>query len=433
MNKYTPRDYSASEKWLARAEQTIPLGSQTFSKSKTQFPVGAAPLYLEKGKGAKVWDIDGNEYLDFMNGLLCVSLGYADDDVTQAVYEQIQTGVSFSLPHKLEVEVAEKLVELIPCAEKVRFGKNGSDATSAAIRLARAYTGKDMVLVCGYHGWQDWYIGSTARNLGVPEATQALTKSFPFNDIDALKHLVEQYDGQVAAIIMEPMNVEYPKDGYLAEVQALAKAHNIVFVFDETITGCRFAKGGAQELFGVTPDLATFGKGLANGFPLSAIVGKSDIMDLMEDVFFSGTFGGETASLAAAKVVLDKVDHQDVPKQLAETGQYLLEGLERLITEYQCQSFVSTAGHPSWSFLQIADSNGYTSFELKTLFMQEMLARGILTFGSHNISLSHSKADIDELLARYQEVLPMLKDAITNRTVIEQLRCQPLEPLFKVR
>ncbi|REL34820.1 aminotransferase class III-fold pyridoxal phosphate-dependent enzyme [Thalassotalea euphylliae] len=427
------RQYPSSEQWLKRAEQTIPLGSQTFSKSKTQFPVGAAPLYLEKGEGARVWDIDGNEYIDFMNGLLCVSLGYADEDVTQAVYQQIQTGVSFSLPHKLEVEVAEKLVELIPCAEKVRFGKNGSDATSAAIRLARAFTGKDMVLVCGYHGWQDWYIGSTARNLGVPEATQALTKSFPFNDIDALKSLVKQYHGQIAAIIMEPMNVEYPKDGYLSEVQTLAKANDIVFVFDETITGCRFAKGGAQELFGITPDLATFGKGLANGFPLSAIVGKAEIMDLMEDVFFSGTFGGETASLAAAKVVLDKVDNLNIPDQLARTGQYLLTELDKLIVKYNCQQFASTAGHPSWSFLQLIDCNGYSSFEIKTLYMQEMLARGILTFGSHNISYSHTNEDIATLLACYEEVLPILNTAINNRTVIEQLQCEPLEPLFKVR
>ncbi|REL28816.1 aminotransferase class III-fold pyridoxal phosphate-dependent enzyme [Thalassotalea euphylliae] len=427
------RQYSSSEQWLKRAEQTIPLGSQTFSKSKTQFPVGAAPLYLEKGKGAKVWDIDGNEYIDFMNGLLCVSLGYADEDVTQAVYQQIQTGVSFSLPHKLEVEVAEKLVALVPCAEKVRFGKNGSDATSAAIRLARAYTNKDMVLVCGYHGWQDWYIGSTARNLGVPEATQVLTKSFPFNDIDALKSLVEQYEGKVAAIIMEPMNVEYPKDGYLAEVQTLAKANNIVFVFDETITGCRFAKGGAQEFFGITPDLATLGKGLANGFPLSAIVGKAEIMDLMEDVFFSGTFAGETAALAAAKVVLDKIDKLNVPAQLTRTGQYLLTELNKLIVKYDCQDFASTAGHPSWSFIQFGDYNGYTSFEIKTLYMQEMLARGILTFGTHNISYAHTNAHVDTLLNGYREVLQTMKNAINSNTVIEKLNCAPLEPLFKTR
>ena len=387
--------YKISEQLLQRALQTIPLASQTFSKSTIQFPLGAAPFFLEKGLGSKVWDVDGNEYIDFMSALLCVSIGYADEDVTNAVCEQIKTGVSFSLPHRLEMEVAEKIVAMVPCAEKVRFGKNGSDATSAAIRLARAYTGKDMVLVCGYHGWQDWYIGSTTRSLGVPKSTQELTKVFKYNDLDSLTNLVAENHGRIAAIIMEPMNVEYPKEGYLQAVQQIAKQEGAVFIFDETITGCRFEKGGAQEYFGVIPDLATFGKGLANGFPLSAVVGKAEIMDLMEDIFFSGTFAGETASLAAAKVVLDKVEKLNIPAVLAASGEYLLAQLNALIIELDCGHYLSTGGHPSWSFLFIADAAGYTSIEIKTLFMQEMLKRGILTLGTHNISYSHSRADID--------------------------------------
>jgi len=425
--------YKASEQLLARALETIPLASQTFSKSTVQFPVGAAPLFLEKGAGSKVWDVDGNEYLDFMSALLCVSIGYADEDVTNAVCDQIKTGVSFSLPHRLEMEVAEQLVDLIPCAEKVRFGKNGSDATSAAIRLARAYTNKDMVLVCGYHGWQDWYIGSTTRSLGVPKSTAELTKVFKYNDIDSLSDLVKAHQGKIAAIIMEPMNVAFPAPGYLKTVQQIAKEEGAVFIFDETITGCRFAKGGAQEYFGITPDLATFGKGLANGFPLSAVVGKTEIMDLMEDIFFSGTFGGETASLAAAKVVLTKVDKLDVPAILSATGEYLLEKLNALIKELACEFFLSTAGHPSWSFLLIADTANYTSYEIKTLFMQEMLKRGILTLGTHNISYSHSLEDIDTLINCYKEVLPILKVALENKDLLSKLECEPLVPLFKVR
>ncbi|WP_017221081.1 aminotransferase class III-fold pyridoxal phosphate-dependent enzyme [Moritella dasanensis] len=425
--------YKVSEQLLARALETIPLASQTFSKSTVQFPVGAAPLFLEKGAGSKVWDVDGNEYLDFMSALLCVSIGYADEDVTNAVCDQIKTGVSFSLPHRLEMEVAEQLVDLIPCAEKVRFGKNGSDATSAAIRLARAYTNKDMVLVCGYHGWQDWYIGSTTRSLGVPKSTAELTKVFKYNDIDSLSDLVKAHQGKIAAIIMEPMNVAFPAPGYLKAVQQIAKEEGAVFIFDETITGCRFAKGGAQEYFGITPDLATFGKGLANGFPLSAVVGKTEIMDLMEDIFFSGTFGGETASLAAAKVVLDKVDKLNVPAVLSATGEYLLEELNALIKELACEFFLSTAGHPSWSFLLIADAANYTSYEIKTLFMQEMLKRGILTLGTHNISYSHSRKDIDTLINCYKEVLPILKVALENKDLLSKLECEPLVPLFKVR
>jgi len=425
--------YKNSEKMLERALRTIPLASQTFSKSKCQFPVGASPMFIESGKGSKVWDVDGNEYVDFMNALLCVSIGYADEDITEAVCEQIRTGVSFSLPHRLEMEVAEKLVSLVPCAEKVRFGKNGSDATSAAIRLARAYTNRDMVLVCGYHGWQDWYIGSTTRNLGVPEATKDLTKVFIYNDIESLESLVNEYEGKIAAIIMEPMNVEYPKEGYLQNVQKLAKENDIVFIFDETITGCRFAKGGAQEYFGITPDLATFGKGLANGFPLSAVVGKTEIMDLMEDIFFSGTFGGETASLAAAKVVLEKVDRLDTPKAMFNMGTYLLTKLDALIKDLACDSFLSTAGHPSWSFLTIANAGRYSNFEIKTLFMQEMLKRGVLTFGTHNMSYSHSKSDVDKLISCYSDVFPILKYSIDNNELLDKLECEPLIPLFKVR
>lgn len=425
--------YQKSEQLLERALQTIPLASQTFSKSKIQFPEGASPFFLEKGKGSKVWDVDGNEYIDFMNGLLCISLGYADEDVNNAVCAQIQNGTSFSLPHRLEMEVAEKLVSMIPCAEKVRFGKNGTDATSGAIRLARAYTDKEIVLVCGYHGWQDWYIGSTTRDLGVPKTTKELTKAFVYNDIESLKKLVDLYKGEIAAVIMEPMNVEYPNPGYLESVRQITKKEGIVLIFDETITGCRLAKGGAQELFNVTPDLATFGKGIANGFPLSAVVGKSEVMDLMEDIFFSGTFGGETASLAAAKVVLSKIDELDIPSAVNKIGIYLLKNLEHLIKSLNCESFLSTAGHPSWSFLLISSVSGYSSCEINTLFMQEMLKRGILTTGSHNISYSHTLKDIDDLLVCYKQVFPILKEAIETQTLLEKLNCKPLVPLFKVR
>lgn len=425
--------YKKSQDLLERALKTIPLGSQTFSKSITQFPFGASPLFLNSGKGSKVWDVDGNEYLDFMNGLLCVSIGYADKDVNDAVCEQIQNGVTFSLPHRLEMEVSEKIVSMVPCAEKVRFGKNGTDATSAAVRLARAFTKKELILVCGYHGWQDWYIGTTTRSLGVPESTKQLTKMFKYNDISSLESLVEEYRGKIAAIIMEPMNVEYPKKGYLQNVKDIAKEEGIVLIFDETITGCRFSKGGAQEYFGVTPDLATFGKGLANGFPLSAVVGKEEIMNMMEHIFFSGTFSGETASLAAAKVALSKVDSLNIPDNMFKKGSYLLAELNQLILEQECGDFLSTAGHPSWSFLIIKDFNGYSSFEIKTLFIQETLKRGIITLGTHNISYAHSFEDIDKLISTYKEVFSILKKALFDNDLLSRLKCEPLVPLFKVR
>ncbi|MDD2859397.1 MAG: aminotransferase class III-fold pyridoxal phosphate-dependent enzyme, partial [Candidatus Nanopelagicales bacterium] len=284
--------YQRSLVQLAAAERVIPLGAQTFSKSRTQYPVGAAPLFAQRARGSRMWDVDGHEYVDLVSSLGAVVLGYGDEEIAEAVVRQLADGVTLSLSHPLEEQVAAQLVDLIPCAEMVRFAKNGTDATSAAIRLARAATGRDHVIACGYHGWQDWFIGSTTRHLGVPDATRALTHAVPYNDITAIERVIAEVPSGIAALIMEPMTSSFPDAGYLEAVRELTTRHGIVLVFDEMLTGFRLAPGGAQELFGVTPDLAAFGKGLANGFPLSAIVGRRDLMMLMESIFFSGTYGG---------------------------------------------------------------------------------------------------------------------------------------------
>jgi len=425
--------YLRSQEFLGRAERVIPLGSQTFSKSKTQYPFGVSPYFAVRAKGSRLWDIDGNEYVDFINGLCAVTLGYNDPDVTAAVKAQLEDGIIFSLPHPLETQVAEKIVEMVPCAEMVRFGKNGSDATAGAIRVARAFTGRDHVAACGYHGWQDWYIGATPRNLGVPQSTRALTHLFAYNDPDSLKKIFDEYQGQVAAVIMEPMNVAEPQNGFLHAVQDLARKHGAVLIFDETITGFRLSAGGAQEFFGVTPDLATFGKGLANGYPVSAVAGRADIMRLMEEVFFSFTFGGETLSLAAALATMSKLQREPVVQTLACRGQKIMNGLRPRIERYGAAHFLSVSGHPAWSFLLIKDTPSYSQWTIKTLLLQEMFARGILTLTTHNVSYAHTEDDINRLLAVYDEVLPILVDAVTNNRMDQHLRCQPLQPLFKVR
>jgi glutamate-1-semialdehyde 2,1-aminomutase len=373
--------YARSEELLERALKTIPLGTQTFSKSRTQYPHGVSPYYISRGRGSHVWDVDGNEYVDLIMSLCAVTLGYNDPDVTAAVQAQLADGVIFSLPHEIEIEAAERIVEMVPCAEMVRFGKNGSDATAGAVRVARAFTGRDHVLVCGYHGWQDWYIGSTARSLGVPQATRDLTHTFVYNDIDSLKALFAEYRHEVACVIMEPMNVVEPNPGFLEEVGDLTHANGAVFVFDETITGFRYANGGAQEYFGVIPDLATFGKGLANGYPVSAVAGRADIMKLMEEVFFSFTFGGETLSLAAAVATMDKLRREPVLESIAAQGSLLVQGVRSRIDQHGVSEFLSISGHPAWTFLAFRDG-ACSSWDVKTLFMQEMLARGFLTLGS---------------------------------------------------
>lgn len=425
--------YKSSEQMLERALKTIPLGSQTFSKSKTQYPYGVAPYFAKRGQGSHIWDVDNNEYIDFVNALAGITLGYNDPDITNAVKAQLEEGTIFSLSHELEIKVAEKIVEMVPCAEMVRFGKNGSDATTGAIRLARAYTKRDHVAVCGYHGWQDWYIGSTARNKGVPKVTRDLTHTFIYNDVESLNKIFKEFPEQVAAVIMEPMNTTEPKDGFLENVKELTHKNGAVLIFDEIITGFRYCNGGAQEYFGVTPDLATFGKGLANGYPISAVAGQADIMRLMEEVFFSFTFGGETLSLAAAHATLTKLQREPVIETLWRQGKKVKQGVNTSIEKYDLKDFLSVSGKDCWSFLLFKDTEAYSQWQLKTLFLQEVFARGILTIGTHNMCYAHSDEDILKLLDVYGEVFVIVKEVVERKTLDKKLKAHTLNPLFKIR
>ena len=425
--------YRNSNNLINEALKVIPLGSQTFSKSITTYPQGVSPLFIEKGDGSKVWDVDGNKYTDFVNGLASVTIGYNDAEVNNAVIEQLKKGVTFSLPSTVELEVAKLIIDMVQSAEMVRFGKNGTDVTSAAIRLARAHTKREHVLVCGYHGWQDWYIGSTSRGLGVPSEVKKLTHKFEYNNIQNLKDLFDKYKNKVAAVIMEPMNINWPIGDYLQQVEKVTKQNGALFILDEMITGFRYSKGGAQKLFGIMPDLTVFGKGIANGFPLSVITGKKEVMNLVEDIFFSGTFGGETVSLTAAKVVLNKIKNGDLIDKIDQLGIKLMRGVNKLIDKYNLNQCITISGHPSVSYLLISDSENYTALEIKTLFLQEVFLRGVLVLGSHNISYSHTENDIDKLLDVYDEVFRIIKDSIFNNTLHAVLTVEPLKPLFKVR
>lgn len=425
--------YSKSQALLERAQRVIPLGSQTFSKSRVVLPSNAAPLFLTHGKGAHVWDVDGNEYVDFVNGLLPVILGYDDPDVIDAVSRQLRNGVTFSLPTPLEAELAELLREIIPCAEMVRFGKNGSDVTSAAVRVARAHTGRDRVAVCGYHGWQDWYIGSTTRNKGVPRAVSELTHVFPYNDLEALRRLLESHPRQFAVVMMEAMNVEEPRPGYLEGVRDLAHEHGALFILDEIITGFRYHIGGAQTLFKVTPDLATFGKSMGNGFPISAVAGKADYMRQMEEIFFSSTFGGETLSLVASLATIKKMRLQPVHATLNRLGEQVIHMTRGNVERHGLAHCVAISGKPSWSLLQFKDADNASSWEIKSLYLQEIIARGILTAGSHNICYAHTEADLRQLEAAQNEALGVVREALGRGDVIKRLAGPPIQPIFRIR
>ena len=425
--------YEKSTEFLTRAEATIPIGSQTFSKSRTQYPVGISPLFATRAKGPNLWDLDGNKYIDLVSNLASITLGYRNRKVDSAVRKQMNLGNGFSLPSTLEAVVAEKITSLVPSAEMVRFGKNGTDATSAAIRLARAYTGRDYVAVCGYHGWQDWFIGSTSRNKGVPKKTSALTLTFNYNDIKSLEKIFSKHPKGIAAVILEPMTYEFPENKFLEKTKKLCQKYGAVLIFDETITGFRFSKGGAQEIFQVTPDLSTFGKGIANGYPLSVVCGSREIMREMENIFFSGTFGGELLSLAAANIVLGMHQKDEISPRLNNYGEELSQDLQKVIDQADMSGLLEIKGHPTWKFLEWKDGSEFTAPELKTYFMQEMFRRGILILSTHNVTLAHNKKIRGVIISKYERVLTLMKKAISEGNLKDKLEVMPLKPLFKVR
>jgi glutamate-1-semialdehyde aminotransferase len=425
------KNFAASDALLERALKTIPSGTQTFSKGHSQYPVGASPLFLERGEGAYVWDVDGNQYIDYPLALGPNILGYGNKAVNAAAAAQISLGLQFSLPTRLEVEVAEMLVERIPCAEMVRFGKNGSDVTSAAVRVARAATGRERVACCGYHGWQDWYIGTTTRDGGVPKAVKELTHSFEYNKLETLSALFDRYPGQIAAVILEPIGVVDPLPGFLEDVANLTRKNGAVLIYDEVVTGFRLARGGAQELYGVTPDLACFGKAMANGFPISTVVGKSDLMKVFDDIFFSFTAGGEAMSLAAAKATMLEIDRLDVYPKLWRLGDGLRDAFNALIKKHGLEEWISCIGPGPHTVISIKEKDGIDPLAIRSLFQQEVIARGILFLVGHNICAALSEDDVRRTLAAYDEALAQVRRGIEGGSPEKLLRGRKVKAVFR--
>ncbi len=423
--------YEKSSALLARAKEIIPAAAQTYSKNYRCYCEGAAPAFLEKGEGAYVVDVDSNRYIDFVLGLGPVTIGYNDPKINRAVIEQLKKGISFTQPHPLEVALAEKIVEIVPCAEMVKFVKNGSDATAAAVRLARAATGRDLVLCCGYHGFHDWYVGSTVNNRGVPAAVSNLTLRFPYNDPDTLKKLFQENSGKIAGVIMEPVALEPPQDGFLSEVRKICSQNGAVLIFDEVITGFRVAPGGAQEYYGVTPDLCTMGKGIANGMPLSLLAGKKEIMALIDQgAFVSTTFGGETLSLAAALETIRLMESRNYFDHVWHLGTMWLENAARLIEEKDLGEVVKTTGLPPHSGVVFKQCGDVTAEDFKSLFIQEIISEGILSLGINNYCLSHTEADVQKYIAALENVFSAFREAIEKNTVAHLLKGGKFFPVF---
>ncbi len=416
-----------SENLIKRATPLIPALTQTLAKGPTQWIDGIAPKYLKKGKGSHVWDVDGNEYLDYNMGIGPIVLGYAYDKVDEAIKRQLEDGITFSLMHPLEIQAAEKIRSVVLNAENVRFSKTGCDVASAAIRLARAYTKRDKVLCYGYHGWHDWYITVTDRNAGIPTVINELTNTFIYNDIDSFINLVDE---NTACVIMEPVIFEKPNSDFLWMVREVCNRYGIILIFDEMWTGFRFAPGGAQEYFGIIPDLAVYSKAIANGMPVSVLTGEERIMRLLnKDVFFFTTFGGETLSLAAIIATIDEIVEKNVPNFLFTQGKKLKDGYNRIAESLE-MDYTKCTGYDVRTIITF-NPEVTDPLEMKSLLQQEMIKRGILWGGFHNICFSHSDGDIKYTLEAYEDTLPILKKAVSEGNVKKYLKGNTIEPVFR--
>ena len=409
----------------------MPALTQTLAKGPGQHVRGVAPVYLSRGKGSHVWDVDGNEYVDWQMGIGPLVLGYGHDAVDEAIRRQLAHGITFSLMHPLEVEVAERIRDVVPNADMVRFSKTGCDATSAAVRLARAFTGRSKVLCSGYHGWHDWYVATTDRRAGVPEETRGLTSTFAYNDLASVR---AGLDEDIACVVLEPVVFDEPRDGFLHELKRLCEANGSLLVFDEMWTGFRIAIGGAQERYDVKADLACFSKAVANGMPLSVLTGRGDVMRLLErDVFFFTTFGGEALSLAAAKATIDELVAKNVPAHLERQGARLRDGV-RAIASALGMDYVACAGLPARTtvaFLATGAATRADPLEMRSLAQQELLRRGVLWGGFHNVSLAHGDSDVGHTLASWRAALEIVQRAVAAGRVRQELRGEPVEPVFR--
>ncbi len=424
--------FARSDALWQRAQGLIPAGTQTLSKGPTQFVQGVTPKYIQRGQGSHVWDVDGNEYIDYPMGLGPIILGHAYPAVNEAVIRQLADGSTFTHMHPLEVEVAEALRVHLPHAEMVRYGKNGSDATTGAVRAARALTGRSKIAHCGYHSWHDWYVAGTTRNLGVPDWNTQQLLQFTYNDLDSLHALFRDHPDDIALVIMEPVVLEPPRDDFLHQAQALAHQYGAVFCLDEIITGFRWGMGGASAYYGIQPDLATYGKAMSNGFPLSAIAGKAEYMRVFDDIFMSGTYGGEVISLAATQATLSVMETDPVHEQLWHTGDLLQAGYNALVEEIGLGDYTSCIGLGPRTFIRFgAPDDSIPMLHLKSLFQQEVVKRGILFNGNHLVTYSHSEQDVQTTLDAYHEALSTLARALDSaRPLVEFLDGPPIQPIF---
>ncbi|MCE3046662.1 glutamate-1-semialdehyde 2,1-aminomutase [Helicobacter kayseriensis] len=434
-------NFEKSNQWRIKAKNLIPGGGHTYSKGDDQFPA-LSPFAIQKGLGARVWDIDGNEFVDWGMGLGSVLLGHAFPPVVEVVQQELQNGCNFIRPSFIEAEVAELLANTIPCAEMVKFAKNGSNATSAAVKLARAYTGKEVILRCKDHAFfsiDDWFMGNTAVNAGIPKSVQVLTDSFGYNDPQSLIEKINYHQNNVACVILEPAATCEPQDNFLQKVREICTQYGIVLIFDEVVSGFRFHPKGAQYLYGVTPDLASFGKAMANGFSISALTGKKEIMERggidhpYERVFLlSTTYGGETHHLRAAQKTLQLLLQDDyaITKHIWQTGKTIKEAYNQIARELGISDFTKAEGIDCRPYFSFTNTLGEQDPFLRTLFMQEMIKSGVL-LQVIIPSYSHRDSEISQTIEGFEKSLKVIAQAIEKGNTKELLVGNETKPVFR--
>jgi glutamate-1-semialdehyde 2,1-aminomutase len=430
--------FEKSRSLRERAHQIIPGGCHTYAKGDDQYPE-EAPGFIVEGNGCHVTDPDGNVYIEYGMGLRAVTLGHGYKPVVDAAMRQMVKGSNFLRPSPLEVECAEALASLVPAAEMVKFAKNGSDATSAAVRLSRAVTGRDMVGICREHAFfsvDDWFIGSTEMSAGIPRAVSDLTVTFSYNSIPSVESLFKKHPGQIACLILEPEKNEPPADGFLQDLARLCRENGVVLVFDEMITGFRWHNGGGQVFHKVAPDLSTFGKALGNGFSIAALAGRRELMERgglrhdKERVFLlSLTHGAESPHLAAALQVIDTYRREPVVETLWKQGKRLSEGVNAAVRGLGLEGFFELMGRPCCLVYVTRDREMHGSQAFRALFLQELIRRGILA-PSFVVSYAHTDKDIDNTIDAVNGALQVYKKAL-GESVEKYLVGRPVKPVFR--
>ncbi|MBD1843373.1 glutamate-1-semialdehyde 2,1-aminomutase [Cyanobacteria bacterium FACHB-63] len=414
--------FKTSKLLQQRSHQIIPGGGHTYAKGDDQFPEHA-PGFIVKGKGCHVWDVDGNEFIEYGIGLRAVALGHVYDPVIQAAYQQMQLGANFTRPATIELECAEELLSIVKGGEMVKFAKDGSTVTGAAIKLSRAYTGRDMVAICADHPFfssEDWFIGSTAVAGGIPQSIRELTVKFRYNDIESVKALFEQYPGRIACVILEPVKYDDPVNNFLHQLQEVCHENGALFILDEMINGFRLHNSGGQGYYDIVPDLSTFGKALANGFSVSALVGKREFMEAggiyhdRERVFLlSTTHGAETHALAAAIATMKIYKTEGVVEFMDQQGKKLIEGINQAIATQNLEPYFGLIGKPCNLVYFTLDQNQQPSQPFRTLFLQEMIKRGFI-MPSLVMSYSHTDEDIAKTVDAIADALKVYKRALED-------------------